>query len=381
MANNADGSIIINAEIDTSNASAGVSDLSAILKSLEARFTELGTVIKDAGAKLTEFTKIFTQSQGNTGNGSGGFDDQRIIEYLQNLITTSGLANTRLQELIETMRSGGGSGDRGNTVNNWNATLVEFKNHLGLGANGIGGLFSKLTSKLTGLGARIKAVFTRKLINAFIQSITQGFSALTQYSATIGNSVNALKTSLNGLKGQIAGAFAPVIEYVVPILQTLVSWLSTAINYIAQFIGALMGKKTVISAVGKSVGSIGSGAKSASKEVKELQNQLAGFDDLEVLSADKGSGSGGGGGGGASASALDYTFEDIPIDQNIADFVNRIKEAFEKGDGSLIGESLATLFNKAVAYLDSFLHSINFGNIANLIITGISSFIKNVDGQ
>lgn len=189
----------------------------------------------------------------------------------------------------------------------------------------------------------IKQMLVMRAFMGIVSSIGEGFNNLSQYSKQTNADLSALKSALTQLKNSLATAFAPILTVVTPVLQTLINYLATAITYIGKFVAALTGAKTFTKATAvqedyaASLGATGSAAEKAKK-------QLAGFDELNILS-DSSSSGGGGSAGTASPSEM---FEEVPIDSEILDFASRLKEAFLAGDwesiGALIGEKVGALF-------------------------------------
>lgn len=188
----------------------------------------------------------------------------------------------------------------------------------------------------------LKQMLVMRAFMGIVSSIGEGFKNLSQYSKQTNADLSALKSSLTQLKNSFATAFAPILTVVTPVLQTLINYLATAITYVGKFVAALTGAKTFTKATAvqedfaASLGSTGAAAEKAKK-------QLAGFDELNVLSDT--SSAGGGAGGTVSPSEM---FEEVPIDSEILDFAGKLKEAFLNGDweaiGALIGEKVGALF-------------------------------------
>lgn len=188
----------------------------------------------------------------------------------------------------------------------------------------------------------LKQMLVMRAFMGIVSSIGEGFKNLSQYSKQTNADLSALKSSLTQLKNSFATAFAPILTAVTPVLQMLINYLATAITYVGKFVAALTGAKTFTKATAvqedfaASLGSTGAAAEKAKK-------QLAGFDELNVLSDT--SSAGGGAGGTVSPSEM---FEEVPIDSEILDFAGKLKEAFLNGDweaiGALIGEKVGALF-------------------------------------
>ena len=230
-------------------------------------------------------------------------------------------------------------------------------------SGGCMGAISKLGKKLTGLGSMLKRMAIRKIMMGILTAVKDGFNNLAQYSSQTNADLSALKSALTQLKNSFAAAFAPILTVVTPILAKLIGYLSTALTYIGKLFAALTGAKTFTKATAvqedyaASLGATGSAAEKAKK-------QLAGFDELNVLS-DSSSDSGGGGGGSTSPSEM---FEEVPIESSITDFVGKLKEAFKNGDYAGIGVIIGEGINTAVQAVNDF---IRWDNVGSKITAGV----------
>ena len=208
----------------------------------------------------------------------------------------------------------------------------------GLGRSGekSNNIVGELVKRVLSIGGLI--AIAKKVIGA----VKQGLDALAQSDGRVRAAVGSLSAALNGLKGSMAAAFAPILTAIAPALTTLINLLATATNYVGMFLAALTGQSYYMAASG--ISAVGSAASGASGSVRELKRQLAGFDELNILSAGN-NGGGGGGGAGAGASVANYT--QIPIDSGIAAFVERLRALFANGEYNAIGAVIAEGINGA----------------------------------
>ena len=246
-----------------------------------------------------------------------------------------------------------------NGVKNGISKLKQFSKSSG----GCMGAISKLGKKLTGLGSMLKRMALRKVMSAIITAVKDGFNNLAQYSSQTNADMSALKSSLTQLKNSFAAAFAPVLTVVTPILTKLIGYLSTALTYIGKLFAALSGAKTFTKATAVQEDYAAS-LSGTGKAAKDAQKQLAGFDELNVLS-DSSSDSGGGGAGSVDPSEM---FEEVPIESSITDFIGSLKEAFKNGDYAGIGEIIGNGINTAVQKVNDF---IRWDNVGSKITAGI----------
>ena len=222
---------------------------------------------------------------------------------------------------------------------------------------------NSLSGRMKMMAMMIKQMLVMRIFMGILKAIGDGFNNLSQYSTQTNKDLSTLKSALTQLKNSFATAFAPILTAVTPVLATLINYLAAAITYVGKFVAALTGAKTFTKATAvqedyaASLGATGSAAEKAKK-------QLAGFDELNVLS-DSSSDGGGGGGGGASPSEM---FEEVPIESSITDFVGKLKEAFKNGDYAGIGEIIGNGINTAVQKVNDF---ISWDNVGQKITNGV----------
>ena len=174
-------------------------------------------------------------------------------------------------------------------------------------------------------------------------------------SGSWANQVRVLQLQFDSLRATIGqgliNAFTPVITVINAILEKL----QTLANYFKAFTEAIFGNASgssggmsgsMDSAAGSS-GQIADNMGSAAGSAKELNRQLAKFDELNNLSSSRGSGGGGAGGGGILGD-LDLGMENV---QAQADLIsNKIIDAFKAGDyysvGAYIGAAITDSLRK-----------------------------------
>ena len=237
-----------------------------------------------------------------------------------------------------------------------------------------------------GFGIRSLYFLFRKLRSA----ITEGFGYLAQVSPSVNQAISSMQSALGRLKNSLSTAFAPIVTAVAPAITYLINLLADAITYIGMFIAALTGQRTFMKATAvqkdyaASMADTAGAAGDAAKAIKEEKKQLAGFDELEILS-DSGSdssGSGGGGGGGGGTNPADM-FEEVPIESGIMDFIGKIKEMFANGDYEGIGAVIAEGINKAFAKVKDLIEWDHVGGVITKYVNAFcrifNSLVDNID--
>lgn len=223
-------------------------------------------------------------------------------------------------------------------------------------------------------------------ITTLKQKLSAGVNNLVQVNSKLNESLSSLKSSLTQTGNALATAVAPIIEAIIPLMNSLLQTITNLATGIAQVTASLFGNATVFKRAKKVNEDY---AKSVGKATGANKKLLASFDELNVLSEDNGSG---------GASVLDM-FEDAPIDSEILDFTEKLKEAWNADDieglediGATIGQnikqqlddlpaeewgqSIGNTINKALALVNGFLSQNHGESIGRKIAEFILGFIK-----
>lgn len=186
-----------------------------------------------------------------------------------------------------------------------------------------------------------KTVFVFGLLRRALSSVVKGIGTAMEYYAKYDSDFNgrisSMQTALSGLQGAVVSAFAPILSVAVPILTTLIGYLTTAINLIGQFFAALTGAGSYKKLIANQTNFAGALDKTG-KAAKSAQNNLAKFDDLDVLKKDTGSSSGSGGG----FSGL----EETPISSKMQKLADMLKNGQFFDFGKTISDMLADQLEK-----------------------------------
>lgn len=297
-------------------------------------------------ASYRSMSSVLSAVTGQLGNMSAGLSQVQASETAT--VSYTQILATALRKVGNTALSAVGK-----------VAKTAFKGLLGsikLVSKGLWGLISKF--KKTGTAAKglgksfqsffrmLKQMITFRVIFAIFNGITQGIQNMAKASTEVNRDMSALKTSLTQLKNSLGAAFAPILNVVTPILVGFMNTLVRVIDTIGMFVAALTGAKTYKKAV-KVQEDYAASLDGTGKSAEEAKNQLAGFDDLNILS-DNSSKDGGGGGATPDPSTM---FEDVAIESPLLDFANSLKESFKKGDfegvGQILGEKLNGVITRA----------------------------------
>ena len=233
-------------------------------------------------------------------------------------------------------------------------------------------------SLLMMLGSSLLFSTVFRAISALINSFKEGVQNLAQYSSEANASMSALKTAAGQLKNSLATAFMPLITIITPALVSFINMLNRALTAIGAFFSALSGKSTFIKAVAVQqdyASSLDKTASSAKKAEKAQNSYTSSLDELNVVSNTETPEMSGV--GGISPGQM---FEEMPIDDAIMNFAeklkeifNRIKELIQNEDWDGLGEYLAEGINIAFQYLYDVL---NWENVKDKVMPFITAFTQ-----
>ena len=228
-------------------------------------------------------------------------------------------------------------------------------------------------------GIGIESVFT--LINKLRTAAKEGFGNLALFSPEVNASISSLTSSLAALKNSLAAAFAPILNVVAPYISAFIDMLTKAFNAVGRLFAALTGKSFASQAVKNysDYAASVSGAGKATKEAgKDVQKGIRAFDELKTISINKDEGEKGGAGGGGEISPADM-FTDVPIESNISDFAQKLKDAWAAADFTEIGAMLGTKLNTALDSINWEPIKATASRVGKSIGTLINGFVE-VDG-
>lgn len=194
----------------------------------------------------------------------------------------------------------------------------------------------RVKSSLSGFKSRIKGLALSFLVfnqisaafRAASSSISAGFQNLYDDNERFKASVDGLKASVLTLQNAFAAAFRPIAEMAIPYIQRLVEWLTEAVNLAGQFFAALSGRKTYTRAIKQTAAASKEAAEAAEDEAEAINKQLSPLDDLNNLASennkkkDKGEDD--------KESGIGTMFEEVPIDSDILDMADKVKDVLSK---------------------------------------------------
>ncbi len=242
----------------------------------------------------------------------------------------------------------------------------------------------------------------RFALSALTKAMKEGINNLYQYSNLMGGqfaiSMNSVATNALYLKNSLGAMAAPIINALAPAIDYLSGKIVSLLNLINMLIARLTGSSTYTAAkkISASYGdAFDSAAGSAKDAADKIKSYTTGIDELNIIQETPENSSGGGGGGADYGSM----FEEIPIDNKISDFADRLREAFDNADwkalGTLIGEKVNEILdsvdysgigkkigyaiNGAVQTAYYFLDTVNFTNIGKHIAELVNAGLEEWD--
>lgn len=150
-------------------------------------------------------------------------------------------------------------------------------NRIKEGFNNVGG---SIQNAVGSIGKLVLGIFS---VQSAYMGVRQAISTLSQYNETLANQIQSIKLAL-----------VTIIE---PVVNFIVGVISKVVSFIGYILKTLFGIDIFARATALSFNKIKTGASGASKAVKEMRKQLAGFDEANVLNADGTTGLAGGVGG------------------------------------------------------------------------------------
>lgn len=210
--------------------------------------------------------------------------------------------------------------------------------------SGLGKLFNSM--KQIAMYRAIRFMFAQ-----LTQAMKEGINNLYQYSnlmgGTFAQSMDRLATSGQYLKNSLGAMAAPIINALAPAIDFVIDKIATLLNYINMLFARLSGASVFTAAKKNAVSygdSLTKAGGSAAKAAKEIRDATTGIDELNII-MQKNDDGGGGGGGGADYGSM---FEELPIDNSVSEFADKLKQAFESADWKALGTIIGDKVNEVI---------------------------------
>lgn len=358
-----DGSIRVKTKIDNSGVEGDLRELNALIdqglggetaneinrlsaqwEKLSARQSENNVKIREYKAELAELNELKAL------NLASGLKSDAIIAGEQ----TAQMAI--LQQKLERAEANGKGlsasmekvgVDAGKVTQELNKTDVATKN-VAQGTRdmnlGISSGISKL-ARYAGALFGIRSVYMglRQLSSAWLASDAQGAAQV--------------QANINHIKNSLAGALAPVITWITDKLMLMFGYVQAILKGLFGWELSVGKTASNMGGVANNAGGAAKGLKDAGKEAKKLQKQMAGFDEMNVLtpdpkdSADSGGGGGAGLGGAGLAGGMmpEIQTPDISGLMKIFDKIKKVwTDIWESDTMQSIVDSMTRIWNNAI---------------------------------
>ena len=288
---------------------------------------------------LAEYEKdkntFMAAGQDKAGAGDAKYD--AITQKIKEAEAEMGTLATRYDEVVAKQEKTASSA--GNALGKVRDQLKKTASSASRHASGISGSMEKIVKRIKKI-ALTSLVFAgvTKAFSALKSALKDGFDNYVKYSAPANQAMSGLVSALATLKNSLAAAFAPIITAVIPVLTQLVNWITAAINAVGKFIALITGKSYWTKAT-KQQKDYAASLDKTSSAAKSAQSQLASFDQLNVLNSDSGSGSGS---SGDDASSM---FEEVPLTglDALKDRLKELKDIFMDGFKNGLGDPTARI--------------------------------------
>ena len=214
---------------------------------------------------------------------------------------------------------------------------------------------------------------TKEITNAIStlnNRLHKGINNLVQVSTKLNTALSSLKSSLTQTGNALATAVAPVIEAIIPLMNSLLNTVTNLANGLAQITARLFGNATMFKRAKKVNEDY---AKSVAKTTNANKGMLASFDELNVINDNS----------NGEASVYDM-FENAPIESDILDFVDKLKEAWNSNDiGTLenIGADIGANVNNQIDNLPAYEWGMKIGEKINNALAIANGFLSQNQGK
>lgn len=234
------------------------------------------------------------------------------------------------------------------------------------------------------------------VLRTITSGITEGFKNLAQASKETNATMSSLATSALYLKNSIGSALLPIVQALTPAITAITDKLASLLNVFGMLSARIFNNATTYTVAKKA-------AVDYAKTVKGVANQLAGFDELNVLQQNSTPGM-------PKPGAM---FEQVAIPEetlsladkikqmfsgtlNSADW-NRIKEAAKTAAAGIsesinefltdterwsrLGRTISEGINTAFAFAEGFSDKLNWRGIGTVLSTGLNSLFTTWDAS
>lgn len=368
---NADGSVIIKAEIDDKQAQKELNALEKKIEALQEKLTNkksardtLFNQANNLGAQLDEAKAKLAQMK-----GGGEFFTSDAIKQQEAAVASMekewNAMNDKLDKQNAAIREGEAELAR------MKAKAGELGKQLGNTGKNAGKIQEGLDKASQGMEAftkRVKMLAKRALVFTII---ARALAALRDWLADVVAVNGEARDAIAQLKGALLTLAQPLVQIIIPAFTALVKVLATVVSFIANIVSALFGTTAKESAnAAKSLNDQKNAYKGVGGAAKSASKQLASFDEINKLSGEGGGGSG-------------IIQPDFSTAANFA-FLDKIADKLKK-----IGQDIVNLFKDVTGFIGNVFSGdwgaaldniINFVSHARILLADLLDFVGYIFG-
>lgn len=368
---NADGSVIIKADIDDKQAQKELNALEKKIEALQEKLTNkksardtLFNQANNLGAQLDQAKAKLAQMK-----GGGEFFTSDAIKQQEAAVASMekewNAMNDKLDKQNAAIREGEAELDR------MKAKAGELGKQLGNTGKNAGKIQEGLDKASQGMEAftkRVKMLAKRALV---FTSIARALAALQDWLADVVAVNGEARDAIAQLKGALLTLAQPLVQIIIPAFTALVKVLATVVSFIANIVSALFGTTAKESAnAAKSLNDQKNAYKGVGGAAKSASKQLASFDEINKLSGEGGGGSG-------------IILPDFSTAANFA-FLDKIADKLKK-----IGQDIVNLFKDVTGFIGNVFSGdwgaaldniINFVSHARILLADLLDFVGYIFG-
>lgn len=368
---NADGSVIIKADIDDKRAQKELNALEKKIEALQEKLTNkksardtLFNQANNLGAQLDQAKAKLAQMK-----GGGEFFTSDAIKQQEAAVASMekewNAMNDKLDKQNAAIREGEAELDR------MKAKAGELGKQLGNTGKNAGKIQEGLDKASQGMESftkRVKMLAKRALV---FTVIARALSALRDWLADVVAVNGEARDAIAQLKGALLTLAQPLVQVIIPAFTALVKVLATVVSFIANIVSALFGTTAKESAnAAKSLNDQKNAYKGVGGAAKSASKQLASFDEINKLSGEGGGGSG-------------IIQPDFSTAANFA-FLDKIADKLKK-----IGQDIVNLFKDVTGFIGNVFSGdwgaaldniINFVSHARILLADLLDFVGYIFG-
>lgn len=368
---NADGSVIIKADIDDKQAQKELNALEKKIEALQEKLTNkksardtLFNQANNLGAQLDQAKAKLAQMK-----GGGEFFTSDAIKQQEASVASMekewNAMNDKLDKQNAAIREGEAELDR------MKAKSGELGKQLGNTGKNAGKIQEGLDKASQGMEAftkRVKMLAKRALVFTII---ARALAALRDWLADVVAVNGEARDAIAQLKGALLTLAQPLVQIIIPAFTALVKVLATVVSFIANIVSALFGTTAKESAnAAKSLNDQKNAYKGVGGAAKSASKQLASFDEINKLSGEGGGGSG-------------IIQPDFSTAANFA-FLDKIADKLKK-----IGQDIVNLFKDVTGFIGNVFSGdwgaaldniINFVSHARILLADLLDFVGYIFG-